>query len=504
LSSKPEKGKEQNMKVALVMPSITLEECCNKTMARITGSFPPIGLLSIGTVLKNEGNEVIVLDGSIEPSNNIIGKIERFKPDIVGITALTLMWPKVRLLSRKLKEKRPHLNIIVGGVHTTIIREKALSELPSVDAIAWGEGEYSMLEYVKNLSRLDSSGPISGIAFRRKDGSLVIGSDRQPVKSLDSLPIPDRNLVPVTKYVGAIEQYKKLPATSMITSRGCPFKCIFCLPGLLGDGVRYRSVDKVIEELKYLINEFGIRDIAFWDDTFTLNKKRVYAVCEGIIREKLNFTWSAQTRADCVTPALLGMMARAGCWKVYYGVESLVQKNLDTLKKGQTVEQIFDAVRWTKKAGMEIEASFIFGIPGQTFQEGLQTIRLAKKLNPDYAKFLCLCPYGKLRKEAKKYGNLITKNERDYGRSVITFVPFSMTKDELQKLYYTAYRQFYLRPAIIYKRLKKVLNPLDFRKSIKGLSVLGSFLKQQMAGKLKKTCYTTVSVDSENREQVSS
>lgn len=475
------------MKVALVLPPITLQERYNKAIEYVAGSLPPLGLLSIGTVLKNAGNDVMVLDGSVRTFEEIMVEIGKFTPAIVGITAMTLMWPKAKLLSKKLKEIWPDLNIIIGGVHASIIRERALLEIPYIDAVAWGEGEFSMTEYVENLRNLASIGSIAGIAFRRKDGNIVIGQDREPIKNIDFLPIPDRGFVPVTKYVAAFEQYKKLPVTNMVTTRGCPFKCIFCLPSLLGNGVRYRSVDKVLEEIEYLLNEFGIKDIAFWDDTFTLNKNRVFGICNRIIEKKLNFVWSAQARADCVTQEMLDIMVRAGCWKLFYGVESLVQKNLNTLKKGETVEQIFQAIQWTKRTGIEIEASFIFGIPGETVQEGLETIRLAKKLDPDYAKFFYLSPYGKLLEEIRKYGTLLTDDEGNFsGGNVMTFVPYSMTREELRKLYHMAYRKFYLRPKMIFKRLMKIGSLLELKKSIRGLLVLIIFIFEELRNRAKK------------------
>ena len=474
------------MKVALVLPPITLEERYNKAVARMAGSLPPLGLLSIATLLKNEGHDVIVLDGSTSSFNEIMEEIGRFLPSVVGITAMTLMWPKVKFLTMKLKERWPHINIIIGGAHATILKEKALAEIPHIDAVAWGEGEFSIIEYIKSVNDQSGNAPIGGIAFRRKDGSIVAGGNRKPIEDLDALPIPDRRFVPVTKYVAAFEQYKKLPITNMITTRGCPFKCIFCLPDLLGKKVRYRSADKVIEEIEYLLREFGIKDIAFWDDTFTVNKKRVFAICERIIEKKMKFIWSAQARADCVTPEMLDIMAHAGCWKLFFGVESLVQKNLDTVRKGETVEQIFQAVRWTKEAGIEVEASFILGIPGETFEEGLETIKLAKKLDPDYAKFFFLSLWNTdFLKEAKKYSTVLSESEENFSGNTVMFVPFSMTKEELHKLYYTAYRQFYFRPKMIFKRLKKICNPLEFKKSVDGLCALLAVSAEEAGCNLK-------------------
>ncbi len=474
------------MKIALILPPITLEERYNKVVAHMAGSLPPLGLLSIGTMLKQAGHDVMVYDGSIMSFDAIMAEIGHFAPQVIGITAMTVMWPKVKFLSAKIKERWPKINIIVGGVHATMIKENALSELPNVDAVAWGEGEYSMLDYVEKTHDPRRTQPIDGIAFRLMDGSVAKGRDREPITDLDALPIPDRTMVPVTKYVSAFEQYKRLPVTNIITARGCPFKCIFCLPSLLGKGVRYRSTEKVIEEIEYLLTNFGIRDVAFWDDTFTVNKKRVFEICECIIEKRLDFIWSAQARADCVTPAMLEMMARSGCWKLFFGVESLVQKNLNTLRKGEGVKQIFEAVKWTKKAGIEVEASFIFGIPGETFREGLETIRLAKILDPDYAKFFFLTPYGDFLKEAKIYGTIIDEDQTRYGGSAMRFIPFSMSREELGELYYRAYRQFYLRPKMAWRRMKKICDPIEFEKSINGLRAIAAFVIEELKSRTFK------------------
>lgn len=469
------------MKIALIVPPVTLEERYNKAIARATGSLPPLGIVSIGTMLTLAGHDVTVLDGSISSYDEIMGTLARLMPPVVGISASTPLWNKVRTVSRALKEKWPRVNIIVGGPHASIVREKALREVPDIDAVAWGEGDFSMREYVEHLQKPGSSQPIDGIAYRCPDGSIVAGRDRKPIEDLDALPIPDRTLIPIRRYTGALDQYRKVPLTNMITSRGCPFRCKFCVPDLLGKGVRYRSADKVVEEMELLHREFGINDIAFWDDTFTANAKRVFEICDRIIARKLDISWSAQARADCVSPEMLRAMARAGCWKLFYGVESLVQKNLDTLRKGETVEQICRAVNWTKESGIEVEASFIFGIPGETFREGLETIRRAREMDPDYAKFFYLALWNDaFMKEAGRYGTVLTEDAERMTGNVMMFVPYSMTRQELETLYYTAYRTFYFRPGMLLQRIRKLTNPVELRKSIVGFFVLCSFFREEL------------------------
>lgn len=471
------------MKIALVVPPISLQERYHEALVDVTGNFPPLGLLSLGTVLKEAGHEVRVLDGSVRSFEDILAETARFSPHLVGITAMTVMWPKVKLLSRKLKAILPGVKIIVGGVHATLIGDKAFTEIPEINAVCRGEGEISLPEYVNSLPEYvnslhepASARQISGISYRLASGEIIAGQDRPPIEDLDSLPIPDRSLVPVTSYIPAIEQYKILPVTNMFTMRGCPFKCIFCLPDILGKGLRQRSVGRVMEEIDLLVTRFDIREIAFWDDTFTIDRNRVLALCDRLLHYGKRIAWSAQARADCVTPEMLRAMAKAGCWKIFYGVESLVQKNLAMLRKGETVEQLFQAVEWTRQAGIEIEASFIFGIPGETFEEGLETIRRAKKLDPDYAKFFYFTPYGGLLGHITEYGTLLTDRPEDFTGNRATFVPFSMTEEELHELYRRAYREFYFRPKIAYRRLMKSRNLLELRKTLKGFRALLRFM----------------------------
>jgi anaerobic magnesium-protoporphyrin IX monomethyl ester cyclase len=475
------------MKIALVLPPITLQERYNRAIALVAGSLPPLGLLSIASVLKEAGHEIVVLDGTIRTFVEILKALEAFKPEVVGVTSMTLMWPKVKILSREIKARWPHINVIVGGVHPSIVREKAFEEIPDIDAVAWGEGEFSMLEYIKKIE--DKTEPrIDGLSYKTA-GGLVKGGERKPISDLDSLPIPDRSLLPIAEYTGAFEQYRRVPITNMMTSRGCPFQCLFCLPGLLGPGVRYRSPEKVMEEIVYLVNTFGIKDIAFWDDTFTLNKKRVLAICDYLKSGKTGVIWSAQARADTMDEELARNMAEAGCWKIFFGIESLVQKNLDTLKKQESVEEIFNAVRAAKKFGIEVEGSFIFGIPNETYAEGRETIRLARILDLDYAKFFYLTPYGALLKDAEKYGTLMSKDTAGSSSgSSLVFVPYSMTAQELRKLYSQAYIKFYFRWRVIYRRLKKMNNLLEVKKNLFGFLALTFFVLEAVSRVFNGRC----------------
>jgi radical SAM superfamily enzyme YgiQ (UPF0313 family) len=409
--------------------------------------------------------------------------LDSFSPQVVGISALTLMWPKAAALARRLKEGCPSLRVVAGGVHPSLIRQRALEEVPELDAVFWGEGEESVREYLR-LREGGGEGAIPGVAHRRRDGGIAVGPDRPPLADLDSLPVPDRRLLHTDprRYVPAIEQYRRLPVTSMVTARGCPHRCLFCLPDLLGAKVRLRSPQRVLEEVDYLVRDFGIRDIAFWDDTFTLDRERVLAVCEGLTRRGLPVIWSAQARADRVDREMLRAMRRSGCWKLFFGIESLVQRNLDTLGKGERIEQIREAVALTAREGIETEGSFIFGIPGETYREGLETIRGACGLDLDYAKFFFFTPYGALQEELADRGTFVTRDPSAYHGNAITFVPAGMSREELEDLHRRAYRRFYLRPAALWRRLRTLADPLERRKTLRGAGALGRLLLARSPG----------------------
>ena len=223
-------------------------------------------------------------------------------------------------------------------------------------------------------------------------------------------------------------------------------------------------------EIKELVDTYGMKEIAFWDDTFTLNKQRVLAMCKLLKEHKFGIVWSAHSRANLIDDELVKAMKDAGCWKLFFGFESMLQKNLDTLKKGIRVEDHFRAVALCKKYGIETECSFIFGIPGETYEDALETMRLINELNPDYMKCFSMTPMPgtELWEKADEYGELnrdLTKFS--IGRAV--FVPKSMKREELEKLVSMAYKKFYLRPSYMFGYLKKMRSPTDISRAWKGL-----------------------------------
>jgi radical SAM superfamily enzyme YgiQ (UPF0313 family) len=473
------------MKIALLLPPMKLEERYGRNISKMAGTLPPLGLLYLGAALKKTGHIPLIYDGSRIDLKSIISSLKEENPEVIGISTLTFLWPKVKEIIKILKEIFPKSIFIIGGSHASIYGKQALEESDEFDILVYGEGEITIVELIEKIKKRESLTGVNGIIYRQ-GRDLIINPAREFIKDLDSNVLPARELLNITDYIPAFSQYKRLPVTNMFTTRGCPFNCIFCTPGSLGKKVRYRSAEKVVDEVEVLYHEYGIREIAFWDDTFVLDRKRVLDICNIIINKKLNIIWSAQARVNLVDKELLEAMADAGCWKLHYGVESGVQKTLDSFHKGTRVTDAYNAVKWTKQARIEVETSFVFGAPNETYQDGLKTIKHAIELNPDYARFFLLAPFDSLiAARLKPYGEIITNDFKRFQGYEPTFIPYSMNKKQMQRLFFLSYVKFYTNFRYILKRLAK-LNKKGIKDSLLGFRVILSMLKDLLVSNFNR------------------
>lgn len=442
--------------------------------------FPPIGLLSLATVLKQNGYTVKILDAALEGMSDsaIVSSAKEFKPDLTGITTFIVNERQFLGLTRDLKKAMPSTPVILGGPHASSYPEELMKKEPALDGIVVKEGEITIIELCRAIEGKADWTSILGLVFRNAQGEIVATPPRPVVKNMDDIPFPDRSFLKLGAYQPIPNMYKRRPTTSAITSRGCPFSCSFCFEaGVLAQKYRRRSPEKVLEEVRYLIREHGIREIAFWDDEFVLNVKWVSIFCDLLIREKIDITWSCFGRVGSVTAELLQKMAKAGCWSISYGIESGNQELLDFINKESTLEQIRSAVRWTHDAGIETRCSFMLALPKETPEMGQKTVDFAVELDVDYAQFFATNPlpgtplYGDSH-DLGKWAPGIS----DYGFSRparAPFVPYGY-KDEKQilELLKKAHRQFYFRPNYFLKRLKKIRSYDDVKKYWDGVKMI--------------------------------
>ncbi len=292
---------------------------------------------------------------------------------------------------------------------------------------------------------------VRGITFR-KGNEIIDTEPRHFIKNIDEIPFPSRDLLPMHLY-----QANGIRYTTMLTSRGCPFRCSFCSSSRLFGGFwRGRSPENVLEEIKIIYEDYGIRNVEFMDDTFTLDQKRAEKICDGIIREGWDISWGASSRVDTLSRKLVEKMKKAGCWILFLGIESGSQKILDSIGKRITLEQVRKAVKILKEFGIQVLGSFIIGFLQDTVETINKTINFAKSLNLDYAEFSILTPYPgtPIYDYASKNGLLLTKDWSRYNAVEPVMRIKGLTEKKLKSLFQKAYITFYLRPNIIFRWIR--------------------------------------------------
>lgn len=373
-------------------------------------------------------------------------------------------------MAKKIKDKFPRTKIALIGSHVSVLDKEVMEDNEFVDFIARGEYEYTILDLAKAL--IEKTDPINilGITFR-KNGEIIRNETRPFIENLDELPFPARHFLPMDTYFEAIFKSKK--TFRLMGSRGCPYRCTFCLwtQTMYGQKVRIRDPKKIVDEIEHLINVYHAKGLYFEDDTFALDPKRVIEICDEILKRGVKIPWSCMGRVDTVTEEMLKKMKEAGCYTIRYGVESSSQEILNRAHKGTTVEQIIRARELTKKAGIEFHAAYTLGLPGETKKTIEETIKFAVKLNSDYAQFAIAMPYPgtELYREAVKNGWLKAKDWSDFEASNNSVLKYPDLKTEdIVEAYKTAYRRFYLRPGFIFKKVIKIRSINEFYQLIKG------------------------------------
>jgi radical SAM superfamily enzyme YgiQ (UPF0313 family) len=363
---------------------------------RIMG-FPPIGIMTLSAVLKRAGHECVMFDQANPetPTSVIIDEIRRQRPALVGLSFLsTTSYPYAKVLARQIRAADPDVGLAFGGVFATLNAELVKSQCPEVDFVCRGDGEQLILDL---LERLDDPSTVAGVTWS-KDGQPVRNANRALDRNLDQWPIPDREslrldfIESMPLDVPAVLSMDRF--TTMQTSRGCPWPCVFCDIPIFNEGKwRSRSAAHVVNEFKQL-QEQGYGSVYFVDDHFLLQPKRIEAICKGINEAGITIQWGCEGRVDSTAQHLFPAMAEAHCRTLMFGVESGSQRVLDRLKKDQTLEQIETAVHNAKKAGIEIvHGFFVVGSPGESVDDIRATFDFAARLPLDTFGFNRLCVY---------------------------------------------------------------------------------------------------------------
>jgi radical SAM superfamily enzyme YgiQ (UPF0313 family) len=485
---------EDQLKISLIYPGISVKERYGRDIGEIGGKQAPLGLLYLSSYLKQNGFETQVIDaeGLSLSDDAVIEMLFDFSPDAIAISMTTVAFANAVRLAHSIHGVLPEAAIIAGGPHVTANPRQTI-EFGEFDFGVLKEGEETLFEllnamfagfcnsYEKRESDLKNKtmqGParrghknvsakfadIKGIVFRDKDGKLIITEEREYIQDIDNLPYPDRDaLSDISLYRPPVGCYLEKFSVSMITSRGCPYRCIFCDNNTFGRNIRWFSPEYVVREIEHVIKKYAAKEISFVDDTFPANRKRFVAILELIKERQVKFVWTCMANVNDLDDEILKLMKEAGCWQIAVGIESGDNEILKLIRKGITVEKVRDVVTVADKLGIMVKGFFMLGHPGETKETLQKTMDFSLELPLTDVTCTLNTPImgTELYEMAAlgKYG----KFDRDVDNALLNywepvFVPTGLTEDELYAAQRDFFKKFYLRAGILRKQLKKINN----------------------------------------------
>jgi anaerobic magnesium-protoporphyrin IX monomethyl ester cyclase len=444
-------------KVLLINPA-SFEIYKNAKVKAAAPEYPPLNLATLAASIRNANIDVAIIDlQTVEDREKELKKtIKNFDPSIVGMTFTTPLFSSVLRICNLIKNYDKNIFLLGGGPHASAEPGPTLTE-SFLDAVVIGEGDFTVLDVIKNKNSLDM---IKGICFK-KNKKIICTQKREFIQNLDTLPFPAWDLIEKEKYNMPPIYCRKKPVGLMETSRGCPYGCVYCNKNIFGRTFRTKSPQRVIAEIKHILNS-GFREIHFIDDTFSNDIERAKKICDEIKKEKLNFSWVLPNgiRIDRIDKELLEKMYSSGCYWLAFGVESGDQKILNIIGKNIKLDRVRTVFKMAKDIGFETEAFFMLALPGDTKKTMQKTIDFAKQLDPDIAKFdICTpLPGTPLYNDWMKEGRIKMigwENFIFHKKGPKIFNHPNLDWETIDEYYDRAYREFYLRPRYILKRLAK-------------------------------------------------
>lgn len=457
--------------IVLVNPPYLTKEVYGN-LYKAAGIFPPLGLAYVAANLEKHGYSVKIIDNE-DSWDETFKDIKSCRPKILGVTCTSPLLKdviKIASFAKKLGSK-----VVVGGIHATSSPEE-MAKHEEFDVISFGEAEHTILEIVQALYGEKDLKDVKGISFR-EEGKIIKTKNRSLQENINKLPFPAYHLLDMEKYrfYSLFDRTKNF--FTMITIRGCPFTCVFCNTRTMFDRkVRLRSPRNVFEDVKLLNKKYSIKEIYFYDDTFTLNRDRTLALCDLLEKSDLQLLWSTETRSDKVDHFLLNKMKQAGCYMIGYGFESADQDILNKLKKGTTVEKNIEAVKLTHQAGMLVRAFLLIGAPGETKSTIQKTVNFSLMKGITYAHFNIVTPYPDTLLWHKAVNEGMLDPEEVSGMGAIAnvkaykkLVGTDLDADKVKKEWIKANIRFYVRPYWIYTMIKNIRGWYHFKNVLKAL-----------------------------------
>jgi len=442
------------------------------------GFSPPLGLLYLASSVRQRTNwEVELIDCAAEQLTfeQIRTRIDEAKPDVLGITVTTHQLIDCMEIAKIAKRLDPKIKVIFGGPHVHIYPKETIGH-DFVDFVITGEAEFSIVDFLNSWDKPAKFDMVPGLYFKSPNG-ILSGPPPVIISDLDNLPYPARAISKYKLYVSPLA--RKEIVTSMITSRGCPFQCIYCNRPNMGNKFRARSAKNVVDEMQECV-EFGIKHIKIYDDTFTIERKRVFDICDQIRLRRLKVSWDIRAHINTVDFEMLKRLKQSGCVLVCYGVESGTEAMLERIRKGITREKVAEIFNMTRKAGMQTLAYFMIGLPNETRQQMLETIEFAKKIRPDYCHFAILVPFPATPVYTEGLASGILSG--DYWKKfakvpAVEFKPElwveNVSRADMELLLLKAYKEFYMRLSYIAKMIFEIRSFGEFKRKLQsGLCLL--------------------------------
>ena len=448
------------------------------------GTLPPLGLAYIASSLAQAGHELDIIDAVALclSQNQVRSRIQAFGPEVVGITSMTPTYrgaPEAAAIAKEFGAIT-----VIGGVHLSIYPKETLAD-KNFDYGVIGEGEETMVELCEAIEKNGDVDKIQGLVYRDGD-DIVVGSARL-INDISKLPMPAYHLLPMNKYSSIIGMH---PTSTMMGSRGCPYKCGFCFKTPSDKNYRSRSAENIVDEIEFLVENYGVKEIMFYDDI--MPQKYAESLSREIIRRNVKIKWQTPQRVNLVTPELLSLMAKAGCHILRFGVEQGDPEMMQLVEKKTTIEQVKRSFRWAKEAGIDTFAYFIIGYINETEQTIKATIDLAIELDPRFVMFTKAVPLPNTPLMAAAVEKSFLP--ADYwarftlGEDMKPIPPLVPNADNLVK---TAYRKFYLRPSKILSQLLSIRSLKDLKKNIDGfIGVLDFRMREDAFTVIKSDTYT--------------
>ena len=434
------------VKIILINPSPKYAKGINKATIP-----PPLGLAYLAAVLQKNNHQVQIIDALILGiESEKIADSFAFQPDLIGISVNIVTYGGAIKCAEQLKHSYPDTPIVFGGPYCSSLAPNILKKSTAVDAIAIGEGENTLIEIAESLGGKNIFANIKGLVYRRQD-QIIHNEPRPLIKNLDELPFPAYHLLPNLKRYKT--RSRGQPVGYIITSRGCPFQCTFCNRDIFGVFWRPHSVDRVIDEIHYLVKQYGIKQIDILDDNFTFDVNRAGEILDRLAKNhfKLHINLQSGVRVDRTNKKLLLKMKAAGVFKLALGIETVDQNIQKKIKKSIDLKKAVALTRIARSLGIVTYGFFMMGLPGDTAKTMEETIKFSLKMNPHFANFTLCMPFPgtELFEEIKKRGKFLENIENGidtgfYGTRVF-FKLDSMEPQKILLYYKMAYKKFYMR-----------------------------------------------------------